>query len=117
MNSNAILTRLTKGLAERRQQLFRLGAALGALALILTAVWQLQGGYIYTRTAVAEVQRDELFGTESIEWREDFRMGLLPSGADPLAATSVAGILGFAMLPLGALLLWRRDGRTKLQTR
>ena len=116
MNSNAIFKRITSGLAERRQQLFRLAAALGALALILTAVWQLQGGYIYTRTAVAEVQRDELFGTESIEWREDFRMGLLPSGADPLAATSVAGILGLAMLPLGALLLWKRGG-AKLQTR
>lgn len=54
------------------------GAILILLALGLMIYWWASGGSIWTVTKVQVPVTDELFGTQSMEWHDEYRPGLLP---------------------------------------
>ena len=67
------------------------------IALVLTigvgTKWIIDGTQIFTKNKQQVVVVDEMFGTESIEWKEGFRLGLDIAG--PTAGVLIAvGILG-----------------------
>lgn len=64
----------------------------------LIAWWGVTSGELWTLDKVAYTVTDPLFGTESIEWREEFRVGLLPA-VGPVAAT---------LFVVGGFLFWKR---------
>lgn len=79
-----------------------------AIVFIIAAVglmtwWGTTSGELWTLEKVAYTVTDPLFGTESIEWREEFRVGLLPA----------VGPTSAALLVVGGFLLWKRR-RTRL---
>ena len=61
------------------------------LVLVIGARWVSDGSQVFTKDKVQVVVRDEMFGTESTEWKEEFLMGL-----------DLAGPAGGALLALGA---------------
>lgn len=68
--------------------------------------WGITSGELWTLEKVAYTVTDPLFGTESIEWREEYRVGLLPA----------LGPISAALVVVGGFLLWkRRYTRLKLQ--
>jgi len=70
-------------------------ALVGLLGLVLTfGRWYSDGAMIFTKTAEQSVVRDELFGTESVEWKEGFWLGLDIAG--PVSAVWI-GFLGFGI--------------------
>lgn len=74
--------------------------ALLSIAVLFT-LWIFQGGEIYTKDKrqIITKTKDEIFGTETetIEWIDDFRLGLLP-GDD-----SIGSLFLCVAVPSGAL--------------
>lgn len=83
-------------------------AILSIIAAIgLMVWWGITSGEVWTLEKVAYTVTDPLFGTESIEWRDEYRVGLLPA----------IGPLSAALVMIGGFLLWkRRRTRLKLQS-
>lgn len=46
------------------------------IALGIVAYWIASGAHAFTLTQIPVTVTDELFGTESVEWKEGFRPGL-----------------------------------------
>ena len=70
---------------------------ISAVAFVLTigvsAKWMIDGTQIFTKNKQQVVVVDEMFGTESVEWKEGFWLGLDIAG--PTAGVLIAvGILG-----------------------
>ncbi|MCE7933517.1 MAG: hypothetical protein DYG96_02870 [Chlorobi bacterium CHB2] len=74
-----------------------IGILLIIAAIGVMAWWSITSGELWTLQKVAYTVTDPLFGTESIEWRDEFRVGLLP----------IVGPISAAFLVVGGLLLWR----------
>ena len=86
MNTN--LENPDPGRQIQAQRYARLRRRLIPLSLGLGLAWALHGGHVYTKTATQVTVRDELFGTESVEWRPGLRVGLdvvIPAGIVLLA--------------------------------
>ncbi len=47
-----------------------------ALILVVSCWWYADGAQIFTKTARQVAVRDDLFGTESVQWEQDFQLGL-----------------------------------------
>jgi len=63
------------------------------LVIGVGAKWVMDGSQIFTKDKEKVVVVDELFGTESIEWKEGFWLGLDMAG--PMAGVLIAvGIFG-----------------------
>jgi hypothetical protein len=79
-----------------------LAMILVALAAGVLVYWAASGGHVFTQTKVQEEVKDELFGTTSVVWKDQFRPGLDYAGP---AAGGLLAIAGF--------LFWRsrREGR------
>lgn len=76
-----------------------------AIAVFLV-IWAADGGEVYTKTSVEVTVIDPLFETETKEWKEQFVLGLLPSGSDPLEMMGVASLCApFVLIIL--LSLWQ----------
>ena len=70
---------------------------ISAIAFVLVigigAKWAMDGTQIFTKNKQQVVVVDEMFGTESVEWKEGFWLGLDIAG--PTAGVLIAvGILG-----------------------
>jgi len=78
------------------------GAILIVLALGIMIYWWASGASLWTLTKVPMTVRDELFGTESIEWHDEYRPGLLP----------FIGPISFVLVVVGLWLNVRRARRT-----
>ena len=76
---------------------------LAVLAIGLIGYWFSQGGLLVTQEQVEVEVKDELFGTVSKEWKDDFRPGLLP----------IIGPAAGALLLLAGGLLW--SGRRRVE--
>ena len=63
------------------------------LAIGIGAKWMIDGTHIFTKNKQQVVVVDEMFGTESVEWKEGLWLGLDIAG--PAAGVLIAvGILG-----------------------
>ena len=63
------------------------------LAIGISAKWIIDGTQIFTKNKQQIVVVDEMFGTESVEWKEGFWLGLDIAG--PTAGVLIAvGIFG-----------------------
>ena len=65
------------------------------LLVAVASIWVLHGSQVYTKTATQVTVRDELFGTESVEWKPGLWIGLDiagPAGA-VLAAVALVGFV------------------------
>ncbi len=67
-------------------------------AIIIAAgitLWLADGTAIFTKTQILVVKKDPLFGTTYKTWKDQFVLGLLPSGfsltLESLALTSLSG--------------------------
>ena len=85
-----------------------LAIILTLLAIGLLGYWAVSGAEIYTLQQVAVKTVDPLFGTESTEWKDEFRPGLV----------DMIGPAAGALLAIAAFLFWsaarkrRRDADT-----
>ena len=72
------------------------------LAIGLLGYWAFEGGRLFTQEQVQVEVKDEIFGTTSTEWKDDYRPGLLP----------IIGPVAGALLLLAGGFLWsgRRRG-------
>jgi hypothetical protein len=60
---------------------WRIINALSILFLVaLVVLWVGDGRQVYTKTAIQYTVKDELFGTESVEWKEGLWIGLDVAG-------------------------------------
>ncbi len=71
------------------------GSVLLLLALGVMIYWVANGAYIWTLTQVQVPVTDELFGTTSMEWKDEFRPGLLPVLGPVAGVLLVAAIFFF----------------------
>ncbi|MCX6155036.1 MAG: hypothetical protein NT007_12860 [Candidatus Kapabacteria bacterium] len=64
-----------------------LSIAFIVIALSVGGVWVAHGTNIYTKDKVPVITKDEMFGTESTEWKPEFHLGLEFAG--PIMAASL----------------------------
>jgi hypothetical protein len=88
---------------ERAMNRKTIAIILAVLAIGLVGYWVAAGGLLFTQEKVAVEVKDELFGTTSTEWKEDYRPGLLP----------IIGPAAGALLLLSAGLLWSSRRRVE----
>lgn len=63
------------------------------LVVGIGAKWMMDGAQIFTKDKEKVVVVDELFGTESVEWKEGFWLGLDMAGP-AMGVLMVVGIFG-----------------------
>ena len=81
---------------------------LALLAVGLLVYWKTADGYLWTQDQVEVKVKDEIFGTESSEWKDEYHPGILP----------IIGPAAGALLLLAGGLLWsaRRRPETVIRS-
>lgn len=83
----------------------RLAVILLILELAVVGYWLARGAHVWTKTQVQVEVKDELFGTTTTEWKEEFHPGL--EYVAPISAVLLIG---------AAVLFWlaRREEKKRL---
>lgn len=92
--------------------IWKLLLALGIVAFVTGGiVWFAHGQHVFTkdREKIITVVKDELFGTvhEEVEWKETFKLGLLPDSQHPLELYRSFAFIGGGGLTLALFSLYK----------